>query len=536
MAGNQHDRPSYQFGRDPSVNRCFRPRPERQINLFEQISEDPGSDSSASSIRSDPPKVCAASVYLRLRPTSGLCPNYCVDKTIFKTRGDPSGPGAVAQQKDVPEKHFTFSNIFDGETPQFEIYNQCIHSAIESEENLTVLTYGTSGSGKTYTLMGGGGQSAPGIIPRAIEHVFAKYSKNICDNPGIKVDKGNVVILEDDAIQNEKRLRRSLLANCGPLPEQYEETVSKIHKEHDFQSIAENDLVFIWISFAEIYNEVIYDLLSASTDKPLSYQTNNSNKENSVSTLGKRKALTVISNDGNAFIKDLTTVSVRSSAEAYRLLTSGQTRVNYASTNINTNSSRSHCIFIIDVIRFNHSLNSEFLHTTYKLCDLAGSERLKKTDNIGSRLNEAKSINTSLLVLGRCLDAVYQKSTIVPFRESKLTTLLQAPLCGKEKITMVVNMLPTATFYEENIHVLNFASKARQIVYKPPPNARAARSTRYSWFISKAASNSPVASPNNSQISILLEENDRYVLFKDYYYLHIQFVLYILGWHSNTMN
>lgn len=495
MAANREDRVSFQCGRDPSVNRCQRPRPERKINLFAQISEDLGPVASASTIRIDnTPKVCA-SVYLRLQPAQ-KCSQYKIDETIFKTRGDPNGPVTVTQQKDVPEKHFTFSNIFNGDTTQSQIYDQCIHEAIEDEENLTVLTYGTSGSGKTYTLMGGsGGQSEPGIIPRAIEHIFAKYSKTICENPGIKVSKGSVVILEDESIQNEKRLRRIALINAGPLPDNYEHTISSIHNEHEFPVItAANDLIFIWCSFVEIYNELAYDLLITNTDK--------------------RKPLSILSNDGNPFIKDLTTISVRSSSEAYRLLLSGQKHVTYASTNINKNSSRSHCIFFMDVIRFKH--NSEFLQTTYKFCDLAGSERLKKTDNIGNRLKEAQSINTSLMVLGRCLDAVYLKNTIVPFRDSKLTTLLQAPLLGKEKITMIVNMMPTADFYEENINVLNFASKAQQIIYKAPPHAtRAARSTRFSWFISKAATaSSPVAMSNNSQISVLLDENDRYVQFE----------------------
>lgn len=509
------DRPSYLYGRDPSVNRIDRPRPDRKIKLFAQISEDQESDASALSIRSGTPKVCAASVYLRLRPTLSKCSRYSIEKTIFKTRGDPSGPGVVAPQKDVAEKHFTFSNIFKAETPQALIYNQCIHAAIDSEENLTVLTYGTSGSGKTFTLMGGGEQSKPGIIPRAIQHVFTKYGKNICDNPGIKVSRGNVVILEDESIQTEKRLRRSTLASAGPLPDHYEHTINNIQKEHEFPiNTAENDLVFIWISFAEIYNENVYDLLSANTDKPLTNQANSNNKE-TAATLAKRKALAIISNDGNAFIKDLTTVNVCNSADAYRLLTSGQKRVTYASTNINTNSSRSHCIFVIDVIRFKN--NGEIINTTYKFCDLAGSERLKKTDNIGNRLKEAQNINNSLMVLGRCLDAVYQKNAIIPFRDSKLTTLLQAPLFGKEKITMIVNMMPTADFYEENINVLNFASKARQIVYKAPPNAtRATRSTRFSWFISRAANaSSPVSKSDNSQISVLLEENDRHVQFEN---------------------
>lgn len=351
-----------------------------------------------------------ASVYLRLRPSGNVCSQYRIDKNIFKIRDDPL--------KDVPEKQYKFSNIFNGEASQSEIYNKCVKAAVEDGENLTILTYGTSGSGKTFTLMGDG-HTEPGIIPRAIEHIFTKHSQIICDHPGIKMIKGNVVILEDESIQAEKKLRRLILTNSAPLPDHYDSQIRNVRKEHEFPVLfAENDLAFIWISYAEIYNEYVYDLLSINSDKPASHQ-----QDNFASTQAKRKALPIISNDGNAFIKDLTSVYVQNSAEAFRLLTSSQKRVSYASTNINVNSSRSHCIFFMDVIRFKDS--TEFIHTTYKFCDLAGSERLKKTDNIGNRLKEAQSINNSLMILGRCLDAVYQKSLNVPFRDSKLTTLLQ---------------------------------------------------------------------------------------------------------------
>lgn len=352
-----------------------------------------------------------------------------------------------------------------------------------------------------------------GIIPRAIEHIFTKYSRKVCKEPVIKLDKGNVVIVEDNQYRVESLRRTTLIAKNRT--EEYVQQRQSIQLDHAFKEIDSSDaLVVIWVSFAEIYNENVYDLLVPSG-------SSNLGKENQAQT--KRKHLRIISNDGNAFIKDLVAIHCRSSSDAYQLLATGLKNISYASTNINANSSRSHCIFILEVIKYRNQY--EFDHTTYKFCDLAGSERQKKTESVGNRLKEAQSINSSLMVLGRCLDAVYHNSSIVPIRDSKLTVLLQASLLGKEKITMIVNMLPTPTYYEENLNVLNFASMAKQIVYKAPPEAvKKLRSTRFSWFINHAATSSPKVSrgdtdANDSQVSILLDENDRLA----YYFASIPF-------------
>lgn len=507
------DRASYLRARDPSLDTRFRPRPDRKVNLFPNIAENYAAECSASSSTSSSDgKLDTASVYLRLRPTQERVHHYTTDRNIFKTRAVDSTSAQNAVQREVQEKHFTFSDIFQDSASQKDVYNTCCFNAIENDENLTVLTYGTSGSGKTFTLFGMYSDN-PGIIPRAIEHIFTKYTKKVCKEPVIKLDNGNVVIVEDNNFRVES-LRRSALISKN-RPEDYEQQKERIQLDHAFQQVdCSAALVVIWVSFAEIYNENVYDLLVPVVASTLG-------KENFGQT--KRKNLRIISNDGNAFIKGLVAVHCRNSSDAYQLLATGLKNISYASTNINSNSSRSHCIFIVEVIKYRN--HNEFDHTTYKFCDLAGSERQKKTDSVGNRLKEAQSINSSLMVLGRCLDAVYHKNTIVPIRDSKLTILLQASLLGKEKITMIVNMLPTPTYYDENLNVLNFASMAKQIVYKAPAAAmKKLRSTRFSWFISHAASSSPIVSReagiDDSQVSLLLDENDRLV-FLNFVFIHV---------------
>lgn len=129
----------------------------------------------------------------------------------------------------------------------------------------------------------------------------------------------------------------------------------------------------------------------------------------------------------------------------------------------------------------------------FSFCDLAGSERLKKTLNIGDRLKEAQNINTSLLVLGRCLKSIHEgQSTRVktdavgPFRESKLTRLFQRALSGKEHLALIVNVNPLPNLYIETQNVLNFAAIAKRIVIEEKKRVRTKSRSRFSRIITQS--------------------------------------------------
>uniref|UniRef100_A0A1A9WCV4 Kinesin motor domain-containing protein n=1 Tax=Glossina brevipalpis TaxID=37001 RepID=A0A1A9WCV4_9MUSC len=153
---------------------------------------------------------------------------------------------------------------------------------------------------------------------------------------------------------------------------------------------------------------------------------------------------------------------------ALKLLRYGGKKLAYASTSINANSSRSHCIFLVDVLKY--FPDGVIKRHSYKFCDLTGSEKVDKIGNFGSRLKEAQRINTSLMILGRCLEAANNtndsKRKHIPFRDSKLMMLLQAALQGSEKLTILVNVKALDKYYEENANVLNFALIAKNIIFK----------------------------------------------------------------------
>lgn len=435
-----NERVSYMYQRDPSIDRRYRPKPRKIRDLFKEITEEEDTEnmapngtsiSSACSQNSSDTIDTTASVFLRLRPIKKTSKHYEAENNMLKVLPIEM---ATSNNKDLTEKHFEFSKIFHNNATQLDIYNQSVHASIQNDENLTILTYGTSGSGKTYTMYGT--DTDAGIVQRAIAHIFTIDQDHICPSPAAKIDKGNFLLISKENMNAELNFRSQFIKTDNTKNKQI---LKMICDEHDFQPVESQwEFVFVWISFAEIYNENVYDLL----------------KTDSLAT--KRKNLKIISNDGNSYVKDLASVYVASATEAFDVINAGLQQVNYASTNINANSSRSHCILIVNVIHFSYP--DRYSTSTYKFCDLAGSERLKKTENIGDRLKEAQRINTSLMVLGRCFDLMFhnqqsKSKEIVPFRESKLTMLLQKSLMGHEKITTIVTMAPRIDFMEENLHV-----------------------------------------------------------------------------------
>lgn len=142
------ERVSYMYQRDPSIDRRYRPRPKNARDIFKDITEDEELDAnsqntvnSVNSQGSDTTKDTAtASVFLRLRPAKNASKHYVAENNKIKVR---PAENVASNNKDMTERHFDFSMIFDNEASQLDIYNQSVHSAIQNNDSLTVLTYGT---------------------------------------------------------------------------------------------------------------------------------------------------------------------------------------------------------------------------------------------------------------------------------------------------------------------------------------------------------------------------------------------------------
>lgn len=311
------------------------------------------------------------------------------------------------------EKAFTYDYVFDPTVEQEEVYSTAVSSLLRGlfkGYHATVLAYGQTGSGKTYSM--GGTYTASqennpcvGVIPRVIRRIFEE-------------------------------------------------------KTHCAASECEFCLT---VSYLEIYNEEILDLLSTSKDKP------------AISIREDPK-------DGIKIV-GLTERQVMTAQEMVGCLEQGNSVRTVGSTAMNAASSRSHAIFTITLEQRRGTDKSDPVVSKLHLVDLAGSERQKKTKAEGDRLKEGISINKGLLSLGNVISALgdeSKKNTFVPYRDSKLTRLLQDSLGGNSHTLMIACVSPADSNMEETINTLRYADRARKIKNKPIINVdpRAAEMNR----------------------------------------------------------
>ncbi|KAL1562924.1 Kinesin-like protein KIN-14C, variant 2 [Salvia divinorum] len=201
------------------------------------------------------------------------------------------------------------------------------------------------------------------------------------------------------------------------------------------------------VSMLEIYNETIRDLLSA----------NKSTFDASRVETAKQYAIKHDAN-GNTYVSDLTIVDVRSSREVSYLLERAAQSRSVGKTQMNEQSSRSHFVFTLRIVGVNESTDQQ-VQGVLNLIDLAGSERLSKSGSTGDRLKETQAINKSLSSLSDVIFALAKKEEHVPFRNSKLTYLLQPCLGGDSKTLMFVNVSPDPASVGESLCSLRFAAR-----------------------------------------------------------------------------
>ncbi|XP_041965700.1 kinesin-like protein KIF21A isoform X2 [Alosa sapidissima] len=329
------------------------------------------------------------------------------------------------------DKAFTYDYVFDMDSQQDAIYANCTEKLIEGcfeGYNATIFAYGQTGSGKTYT-MGTGfdvniTDEEKGIIPRAVTHLF----KGIEERKQTAIEQGR------------------------PVPE------FKINAQ-----------------FLELYNEEVLDLFDSTRDMEAR----------------KQKSHIRIHEDANGgiYTVGVTTRTVASEAEMLQCLKLGALCRTTASTQMNVQSSRSHAIFTIHLCQVrvcttdnqgdetdNRLANGssemdefETLTAKFHFVDLAGSERLKRTGATGDRAKEGISINCGLLALGNVISALGDRSkrtSHVPYRDSKLTRLLQDSLGGNSQTVMIACISPSDRDFMETLSTLKYANRARNIKNK----------------------------------------------------------------------
>ncbi|XP_077121656.1 kinesin-like protein KIF20A isoform X3 [Ranitomeya variabilis] len=394
---------------------------------------------------------------------------------------------------------FTFSHIFGPDVGQKPFFDETMKDMVKDAlngQNWLVYTYGVTNSGKTYTIQGTNKDG--GILPRSIALIFNSVQDRLYKSSDLKPLSNEVIWLDSKQVRQEELKKVSLLCNLreeqlftpmksggnesqlragssmsfdsgigglsstnheNQTSSQLEETTShwgpqdavSLHDPADVQ-------ISIWVSYFEIYNEFVYDLLEPLPSGP--------NRKRTTLRLCEDR-------NGNPYVKDLNWINVQNADEAWKVLRVGRKNQSFASTHLNQNSSRSHSIFSIRILHLQGKNDFTPKISELTFCDLAGSERCKDQRS-GDRLKEATNINTSLHTLGRCISALRQnqqnklKQNVVPFRDSKLTRVFQTFFTGRGKSCMIVNINQCSSTYDETLHAMKFSAIASQLVQAPP--------------------------------------------------------------------
>ncbi|KAF8286145.1 kinesin [Trypanosoma cruzi cruzi] len=343
------------------------------------------------------------SVFLRVRPTIARESKASCNNLKF----DPTDPQRVTVTRKSGSrpisKSFVFNKVFTPTTGQTEVYEDFARGAVDAAfdgQHGVLFVYGQTGSGKTYTMSN--------------------------DDP----------------------------KNLGMMQQGLHDVWNRIRNdtEHDYSCS---------VSYVQLYNEILTDLLDAQKGRV----------RIQLGPEGCGDVVLVSDSSGMPIEK-----KVQNYEETMELFCVGMGRKEMTSTMMNEVSSRSHTIFSFNIIRSEKTRTvvvkegelsdapTMALEGRLVICDLAGSERVSKSHAEGKTLDEATHINGSLLVLGKVVAALTDKSSQhVPFRESKLTRILQYSLLGNGNTSIVVNCSPSDESTEETLSAIMFGQRAIQI-------------------------------------------------------------------------
>jgi len=377
-------------------------------------------------------------VAIRIRP---FLEKENEDNTLIQTTGEDDRKIQLSKGTKIFKGYF--DKIFFPKSTQEQVYNfiRVIFSSTFKGINSTILAYGQTGSGKTYTMFGR-------------EWTFNFNNNNL--NRKIITDQFNFLIDKDFILD-------PFSSSNGIIPRLINELFDIINKEK------KNEKIKISCSYIQVYNERIYDLL---VDNTFSYKkkefTMNSNKNQTEKIFDQEPLKLRDDNYRGVVIEGALEIIVNTFYDVFQLLRIGELNRKKRQTNKNDMSSRSHTIFIIYYTNLTQQLTSKIC-----LCDLAGSEKYNNRENYKiTHFNELKSINKSLSALGSVIHALSskKKKIHIPYKDSKLTHLLQNSLGGNSKTFLIANISPCDYNFDESYNTLLFAQRAQNVESKIMPN------------------------------------------------------------------
>nr|XP_037279285.1 kinesin-like protein KIF23 isoform X1 [Rhipicephalus microplus] len=409
-------------------------------------------------------------VYCRIRPLHN--PNDVpvvrrIDNKIVQLEPQETN----GQSRNILKQYrYTFKYVFDAMASQQELFEHVglplVSDLLHGKPGL-LFTYGITSSGKTYTMTGH--PQDGGILPRCLDVVFNSIGEYQARKYVFKPDKLNGYDTQTMA-EALAEYQQEIMPHTPKPPkirrrdDDAMDWSSRMHETAKVDDVDADMAYAVFVSYIEIYNNYVYDLLEDNPIDPLKT---------------KQLQSKMLREDckRSVYAFGVTEVEVKSADEAFDAWCRGQKRKRIAHTALNAESSRSHSVFNIrlvqapldaqglDVIQDKNAL----LISQLSLVDLAGSERTDRTGNTGHRLREAGNINNSLMVLRTCIEILRENQTtgsnkMVPYRDTKITHLFKNFFDGEGKVRMIVCLNPRPDDYDETFHVMKFAEMAQEVL------------------------------------------------------------------------
>uniref|UniRef100_A0A3Q3QCI0 Kinesin-like protein n=1 Tax=Monopterus albus TaxID=43700 RepID=A0A3Q3QCI0_MONAL len=415
-------------------------------------------------------------VYCRVRPLGEEDEGCCIEVISSSTIQLHAPEGfKINRNGEYKETQYSFKKVFGVSVSQMELFEHVAKPLVDDlirGKNGLLFTYGVTGSGKTFTMTGSPGQG--GLLPRSLDMIFNSIGSYQAKRYVFKTDDKNGMEVQTEVEAVLERQRRdnnlSVLKTTSSRQKLDPEIADMIKPEevNKTDCVDEDSSYSVFVSYIEIYNNYIYDLLEET-------------QEDAIKPKPPQSKILREDQNHNMYVAGCMEVEVKSAEEAFQVFWRGQKKRKVANTRLNTESSRSHSVFIVKLAQApldadgDNVLQDKNQVTVSQLClvDLAGSERTGRTGAEGTRIREAGNINQSLLNLRTCIEILRENqmcgtNKMVPYRDSKVTHLFKNYFDGEGRVRMVVCVNPKAGDYEETLLVMRFAEMTQEVEVARP--------------------------------------------------------------------
>ncbi|XP_045129221.1 kinesin-like protein KIF23 isoform X1 [Portunus trituberculatus] len=423
-------------------------------------------------------------VFCRIRPAEIPGQEECIAEVDSRTvKLTPPNSSFAYRNGSAKEQLYKFGRVFGPSSSQKELFSRVampLVSDLVNGRNGLLFAYGVTGSGKTYTMQGT--PQDGGIIRRTLDVLFNSIQDYQASRFTFRPDGMNGFDAQSEVEAQNDRRKAAATQRLRPTaggrttrgrkdPPGSQDNSQRIPDTSRIDSMDEDNVYSVFVSYIEIYNNYLYDLLEdlPETGPSRGLQTK------------------IIREDAqhNMYVHACTEVEVKSPEDGLEVLYRGLKRRKIASTRLNCESSRSHSIFTIRLLQAPLDAQGEDVVTDksaivvsqLSLVDLAGSERNLRTKAAGDRIKEAGNINNSLMNLRICIEILRENQEAggnkkVPYRDSKLTHYFKNFFDGDGKVRMVVCVNPRSDDYDETLTVMKFAELASEVQIQRSQPAR----------------------------------------------------------------